>query len=150
MIHIEQAEATDLETIINIQRAISRLFMRNIMISMPLIWKIESGSSGSWWNVLIVFTILSKMTKKLLAFFACRPMMREQKVGLGQLRFYLSISEKAMVMKGFTCLRKHFRRLLSGIYVRFSKMSLWSNFMKNAAIIKRIRNQSKRAWTWFI
>ena len=150
MIHIEQAEATDLETIINIQRAISRLFMRNIMISMPLIWKIESGSSGSWWNVLIVFTILSKTKRKLLAFFACRPTMREQKVGLGQLRFYLSISEKAMVMKGFTCLRKHFRRLLSGIYVRFSKMSLWSNFMKNAAIIKRILNQSKRAWIWFI
>ena len=103
MIHIEQAEATDLETIINIQRAISRLFMRNIMISMTLIWKIESGSSGSWWNVLIVFTILSKTKRKLLAFFACRPTMREQKVGLGQLRFHLHISEKVMATKEFAC-----------------------------------------------
>ena len=87
MIHIEQAEATDLETIINIQRAISRLFMRNIMISMTLIWKIESGSSGSWWNVLIAFIILSRMMRKCVGLSVSRPTMSRQSVGWEQRRF---------------------------------------------------------------
>ena len=30
-------------------------------------------------------------------------MMREQQVGLGQLQFYLNISEKAMATKEFAC-----------------------------------------------
>ena len=63
MIHIEQAEATDLETIISIQRASFKAVYENIMTSMTRIWKIGSGLSGSWWNVLIVFTILSKIRR---------------------------------------------------------------------------------------
>ena len=97
MIHIEQAEATVFNVLV------LKLSTKNIMTSMTRIWKIGSGLSGSWWNVLIVFTILSKIMRKLLAFFACKPMMSEQKVGLVQLRFCLNISEKVMAMKEFAC-----------------------------------------------
>ena len=70
MIHIEQAEDTDLETIINIQRAISRLFMRNIRINTTPIWRSESGFAGSWLSGPIVFIILSKTTRRFWALSA--------------------------------------------------------------------------------
>ncbi len=48
MIRLERAGAEDLETVIAIQRLALRLSMRNIKMSMILIWRTANESSGNW------------------------------------------------------------------------------------------------------
>ena len=132
MIHIEQAEATDLETIINIQRASFKAVYEKYHDQYDPY--LEDRERIKW-----------KLVERPNSFYY---FVKDEEEIVGFLRLQTNDARTEGWLGTAAILPQYQRK--GYVYVRFSKMSLWSNFMKNAAIIKRILNQSKRAWIWFI
>ena len=102
MIHIEQAEATDLETIISIQRASFKSVYEKYHDQYDpyledrerIKWKLVERPNSFYYFV--------KDDEEIVGFLRLQT-NDERTKGLGQLQFYLNISEKAMATKEFAC-----------------------------------------------
>lgn len=103
MIHIEQAEATDLETIIGIQRASFKAVYEKYHDQYDPY--LEDRERIKWKLVerLNSFYYFVKDDEEIVGFLRLQTNDERTKVGLVQLRFCLNISEKAMATKGFAC-----------------------------------------------
>lgn len=149
MIRLERAGAEDLETIIAIQRASFKAVYDKyqdeydpyLEDSERIKWKLVERPNSYYYFV--------KEKDEKIGFLRIQTNEELTEAWLGTAAILPQYQGKGYGSEGLDCWKRNFRRLSSGICVRYYRTRGWSPFMRKMATVKLIPSLKKKAWIWY-